>query len=143
MYQALAYSERKADRVTAGVSVVDDRFATEPIPVVKPAEQQLSEEELHTLFEQAISDRVQAVSARLSHISGPLARRPHTSGYECCAASLQIAPSTEPLRQRSDGGLWPSLLSNTWRHGITLASLALLLVMSGFDLMGLLVLHMR
>jgi hypothetical protein len=39
--------------------------------------------------------------------------------------------------------MWSSLLSNTWQRGIILASLTLLLMMSGFDLMGVLVLHMR
>jgi len=34
-------------------------------------------------------------------------------------------------------------LSNPWQRGITLVSLALLLMMSGFDLMGVLVLHLR
>ena len=61
--------ETNVDGMSADASVVNNRFATEPIAVVKPAEQPLSEEELYTLFEQAISDRVQAVRVRLNRIS--------------------------------------------------------------------------
>ncbi len=104
MYQVPSYSQRNADSVYTGTSVVDDRFATKLIAAVKPADQQLSEEELDTLFEQAMSGRVLAISARLSRISGPLTHRPQTIGQRSYAGSLQVVSSTEPLRQRSGDG---------------------------------------
>jgi hypothetical protein len=143
MYQASGYFEQNAD----SVSVVDDRLATEPMTAVQPAEWQVSEEELHRFFEQAMSDRVQAISACLKRVSGPLTHQPHTTGD---GEGLVPARGTStfgsvlvPLAGTRGAGMWPSLLSNPWQCAITLVSLALLLLMSGFDLMGLLVLHMR
>ncbi len=143
MYQTPDYFKQNADSVSVDVSMVDDRFVTEPMTTVKPAEQQASEEELHRFFEQAISDRVQAISACLKRVSGPLTHQPHTTGDGRYTGFVADVPSTEPLRQGGGAGMWTSLLSNPWQRGIILASLALLLMMSGFDLMGVLVLHMR
>jgi hypothetical protein len=143
MYHAPSYFEQNVGRYAVDVSVVDDRFATEPMTAVQPAEQQVSEEELHRFFEQAMSDRVQAISACLHRVRGPLTPGPYTAGYRRYAGSVEVVPSTEPLRHRGSAGLWPSLLSNPWQRGIILASLTLLLLMSGFDLMGVLVLGMR
>ncbi len=136
MDQAPGSFEQNTDGVSADVSLVDDRFATEPMTVVTLTEQQVSEEELHRFFEQAIS-------ARLHSIGGPLTPWPHTTGDGRYTTSVKRVPSTEPLRQCGGAGMWSSLLSNPWQRGIVLASLALLLLMSGFDLMGLLVLHLR
>jgi hypothetical protein len=142
MYQASDYFEQNAGRVSAEVSVVDDRFVTEPMTTVKPAEQQVSEEELHRFFEQAISNRMQAVSACMHRINGPLTSQLHTTDERRYAGSV-VAPLAESLRQQGGAGIWSSLLSDSWQRGIILASLALLLTMSGFDLMGVLVLHLR
>ncbi len=139
MYQASGYFEQNAD----SVSVVDDRLATEPMTAVQPAEWQVSEEELHRFFEQAMSDRLQAISAYLKCVSGPLTHQPLTTGEGRYIGSVEVVPSTEPLKLSGGAGMWSSLLSKTWQRGIILVSLALLLLMSGFDLMGLLVLHMR
>jgi hypothetical protein len=135
MYQASDYFEQNAGRVSAEVSVVDDRFVTEPMTTVKPAEQQVSEEELHRFFEQAISNR-------MHRINGPLTSQLHTTDERRYAGSV-VAPLAESLRQQGGAGIWSSLLSDSWQRGIILASLALLLTMSGFDLMGVLVLHLR
>ncbi|TMC41773.1 MAG: hypothetical protein E6J31_05240, partial [Chloroflexi bacterium] len=61
----------KADLIT-DTPVIEDWFATKPaIPVVS-SQQKIDEEELHTSFEHAISDRLIIVNRRLSLISGPL-----------------------------------------------------------------------
>jgi hypothetical protein len=130
MYQATNYFEQNAHFVSADVSEVDSQFVTEPMTAVKLAEQQVNEEELLGSFEQAVSDRMEAISACSNLISGPLTHQPHT------------IVDREGLVTR-DAGIWSSLLSNPWQRGIILASLALLLLMSGFDLMGVLILHMR
>ncbi len=138
MYQAEGYTEPKS-----GIIVDDDQFATQPVPTVETADEQLSEEELHALFEQAMSDRMQAISACLSPISGQLTHRPNTTHHWWDVSSVEVEPSTEQSRQCSAAGTWSSLLNTAWQRGITLACLALMLVMSGFDLMGLLILHIR
>jgi len=147
MYQAPDYFEQNADSVSADVSVVDDRLATEPMTAVQPAEQQVSEEELHRFFEQAMSDRLQAISAYLKCFSGPLTHQPLTTGdgegLVPVRGTSTFGSVLMPLAGTRGAGMWSSLLSKTWQRGIILVSLALLLLMSGFDLMGLLVLHMR
>ncbi len=154
MHQASDYFEQNAGSVSADVSVVDDRFITELMTTVKPAEQQVSEEELHRFFEQAISDRIQAVSVYLNRINGPLPSQPHTTDERECLVSARGTSTfgsvlesclgdRYPLAGTRGAGIWSSLLSNPWQRSITLVSLALLLMMSGFDLMGVLVLHLR
>jgi hypothetical protein len=143
MYQASGYFERNAHSVSADVSEVDDQFATEPLTAVKPAEQQVSEEELLRFFEQAISDRMQAISAYSNRVSGSLIHQPHTTGDTRDTGSVDGALSTESLRKCGGAGMWSSLPGNPWQRSIILASLALLLLMIGFDLMRVLVLHMR
>jgi hypothetical protein len=138
MYQAEGSTEPKS-----GIIGDDDQFATQPVPTVETADEQWSEEELHTLFEQALSDRMQANSACLRPISGQLTHRPNTTHHWWDVSSVAVEPSTEQSRQCSAAGTWSSLLTTTWQRGITLACLALMLVMTGFDLMGLLILHMR
>ncbi len=44
--------------------VVEDRFVTMPVLPAAPAYQPANEEELHTSFEQAISDRLLAVNTQ-------------------------------------------------------------------------------
>jgi hypothetical protein len=130
-------------------AVVEDRFVTMPVLPAAPAYQPANEEELHTSFEQAISDRLLAVNKQLSLKSGPLA---HTERLELNTEPLSqrrhhnsmtnVTPATAPLQQRS-GKLLPELLGNVWQRSIIFASLTLMLMLLGFDLMGLLVLHMH
>ena len=130
---------------------VQDQFATMPVLTAAPAYQPPNEEELHTSFEQAISDRLLVVNKQLSLKSGPLAHTGH----------LQL--NTEPLSHinQLDQGSHPHSMSNAtlataplqqhagkplgniWQRSIIFASLALMLLLLGFDLMGLLVLHMH
>jgi len=108
-----------------GVLTQHDVFATAPMKAV--IYHQENEEELHTSFEDAISDRVLAMNRQLQRLSGSLAE------VRC------IEPHTDVLVKQG-GFTWRAALSlRAWR----LAGLALMLVLIGFDLMGLLVLHMR
>jgi hypothetical protein len=143
MYQASGSFERNAPSVSADVSEVDDQFATELLTAAKPAEQQVSEEELLSFFEQALSDRMQAISACSTRVSGSLTQQPYTTGDARDTRSVDGAPLMESLRKRGGAGMWPSLPGHRWQRSIILASLALLLLLSGFDLMGVLVLLMR
>ena len=100
---------------------------------VLPAYQLPDEEELHTSFEDAISERVKALHTQLSHQSGlytyihdldPIAR-PRKRTYNRQASSV--------LRLPASG----------WQRHISLTCLALIFMQLGFDLMGLLILHMH
>ena len=145
MHYTQCYSEQYASCVYADMPAVEDRFVTEPIIAVEPAYRQLNEEELHTLFEQAISDRVVAVSARLKRISSALNDclpvSPETTSQRMHQAPVEIVPSNwlpdfrEKTRSLSLGSLW--------QRSFIIASLAVMLLLTGFDLMGVLVLHMR
>ncbi len=155
MYQATGYFEQNANYMSADVSEVDSQFVTEPMTAVKLVEQQVSEEELLSSFEQGVSDRMEAIRACSNRVSEPLTYQPHTTGDR--EGLVTCPPDRVPAwgylspRQGSSAllagirgaGIWSSLLSNPWQRVIILASLALLLLMSGFDLMGVLILHMR
>jgi len=98
---------------------------------VRPTDTQPNEEELHTSFEEAISDRVLAVNRQLRHLSNPLT--------DC----LVVQSSTNtPVKVQN-------LLARLKRPGyasrqaLLYVAISLMLVMVGFDLMGLLVLQTR
>ena len=109
----------------------DSLYMTTPMPAFRPVFQQPDEEELYTSFEEAISDRVLAVNRQLSHLSrAHRSVRQSVSQVECGRSS------------RESGGAF-AWVGNAWQSGVLLLSTALMLVLLGFDLMGLLVLHMH
>jgi hypothetical protein len=120
----------------------EDRYRTEPMPTLT-AEQPLSEEELHRLFEESISDRVLVVSACLSRTSSPLAFQTLKTEDEQSTDQVESSMITNPLSVPGSAGKWLTLGNNTWQQAILLLSLTLFFLLSGFDLMGVLVLHLR
>src|ERR1039457_1987710 len=106
-------------------AAMGDRFATSPMFAMQPISQPANEEELHTSFEHAISERIQTMR-RVSRKTTSSRKLPihYMQKYQSFLASLCKA--------------WQRL-----RWGITLTCLALLLMMTGFDLMALLVLYSR
>ncbi len=135
--------ERYASRVYADAPAVEDQFVTEPIIAVEAVCQQLAEEELHTLFEQAISDRLLAISMRLKRISSPLnaPQRVETTSQGMRLDGAEMVPATmlPGMQQRTR----LSLPGKVWRRYVILSSVALMLILTGFDLMGMLVLFAR
>ena len=121
--------------------MVVDRFATEPVTAVQVADEYVSEEELYMLFEQAMSDRLFAFGARLSRSSESLTTPSEMADQKARATSGESFPSPMPLKLGA--GTWRTMMSNGWQRALTQVSLALMLVMLGFDLMGLLVLLMH
>ena len=127
----------KADLIT-DTPVIEDWFATKPaIPVVS-SQQKIDEEELHTSFEHAISDRLITVNRKLSLISGPLTdpERVHLQNTQrlICSHSMpnvEVAAHSTPHAS----------MKGRWRPSLLLFSLALMFLLVGFDIMGLLVLH--
>jgi hypothetical protein len=135
------------------MTTVDDGFATMPslaaIPASTPVPtyQPLDEEELHTSFEQAISDRVLAVGRMLqlhSHahvVSGLLEQQTALLAHPTPASHIE---QTVVFEQPGKSKKSLALLSNKpWLRSLTYASLALLFMLVGFDLMGMLVLFAR
>jgi len=135
-----------------GTPMVQDQFATMPVLTAAPAYQPPNEEELHTSFERAISNRLLIVNKQLSLKSGPLAHTGHLQVHTEPLGHLDQGShphsitnatlATAPLQQHSGKPL-PTLLGNIWQRSIIFGSLALMLLLLGFDLMGLLVLRMH
>jgi hypothetical protein len=109
------------------------------VVAVKPAFQQTGEEELHTSFEQAISDRVLAVNRQLSRLSGPISDtgygyvQPHTD--ELVQQDIPAMTSPLPAAVNSSGHV------NIWKQIVLMVCLCLMLVLLGFDLMGALIVY--
>jgi hypothetical protein len=109
----------------------DTLYVTTPMSAFRPVFQQPNEEELYTSFEEAMSDRVLAVNRRLSHLSKAHSRvRQSVSHVECGRSS------------RESGGAL-TRVGIAWQSRVLLMSIALTLVLLGFDLMGLLVLYVH
>ena len=125
----------------ADTSMMEDWFATMPAISVVSSQQLPDEEELHTSFEQAISERLISVNRQLSLISGPLTdpERAHLLvtrqlNQPSLTANIEAgAPSVAHASTKGPGSVW--------QRSLLLVSLALLFLLVGFDLMGLLVLH--
>jgi hypothetical protein len=111
------------------------------LPVVSSQQQLPDEEELHTSFEQAISDRLIGVNRQLSLISGPLTdpERAHllvTRQLNQSSLMPNIEAAAPSVAHASTKGL-----GSAWQRSLIMVSLALMFLLVGFDLMGLLVLH--
>jgi hypothetical protein len=107
-------------------------YATAPMAAVLPPYQLPSEEELHTSFEQAISYRTHELHERLSRYSHPalsVQSTRNTDMYTTANASAIRSESRVPQAG--------------WQRFVIFSSLALIFMLIGFDLMGLLVLHMH
>jgi hypothetical protein len=123
-------------------SLVEDRFATMPVLTVNPLTQPLSEEELHTSFEQAISDRLMIVNQRLSLASGPLTYTyPQRSQVytEPLGDSKAMKSAVYPPVPEQQHHMVPT--KGDWRRFLAYGCLALMFTLIGFDLMGVLMLH--
>ncbi|MEO8953670.1 MAG: hypothetical protein ABI396_15880 [Ktedonobacteraceae bacterium] len=135
----------------AGVVMVEDRFAT--MPALKAVSAPITatyrpfdEEELHTSFEQAISERVLAVKRMLnlqSNKKSPasMPMLPHTAPLGSTTMqqdAQEVVKFAQPHRKTL-----ALLHTNAWLRNLTYASFVLLLMLIGFDLMGMLVLFVR
>ena len=126
---ALNESLLEIDRMSMNVARYDESYATAPMAVVQPAS--LGEEELHALFESAISSRLLAMRTQMYRISDPLLYT-HSRNYE-----TDVLPVVKKQPKKL------LMLRNPWQRALLYSSLGLMLTMIGFDLMGLLVLCMH
>src|SRR5579885_382607 len=95
----------------------------------RPVSPDTGEEELHTSFEQAISDRLLALNSRLQRIT-------RSTDPAFAPPSLWLQTQADPARHARARRLH-------WQHPLLLASLALMFLLLGFDVMGLLVLYLH
>ena len=119
----------ESDKMSMNTAHDEESYATAPIAIVQPAS--LDEEELHTLFESAISNRLLAMREQMDRISGPL---PYT---QLRSDETEVLPVVEKQPKRR------SVFRHRWHRTLLYCSLGLMLTMIGFDLMGLLVLCTR
>ncbi|GHO44366.1 hypothetical protein [Ktedonospora formicarum] len=119
-------------------------YATAPIEIVKPKQvvakpsttEKASEEELHSSFEDALEQRLN--SGDLRCISEMLEELPLTT-------TTRRLPHTEPLVLESDSKQKEShtIAQLSWKSYVLIASFALICILLGFDMMGLLLLSSR
>lgn len=108
-----------------------DFFATAPMLVIWRETDQQREEEAYTSFEAAISNRVLALKER------------HISTYMDTIVCSADSPATNHLINRAFA-TWHNICSRRiWKRGVLLFGAALMFMLIGFDLMGLLVLTIR
>ncbi len=109
-----------------------DLFATSPM--MKATRQEFDwqrAEEAYTSFEAAISNRVLALKER------------RVSAYLGTSPCENVTPAVQAVASAA-ANFWHKMYSgHFWRHGLLLAVTALMLMLAGFDLMGLLVLYAR
>ncbi len=118
-----------SDKMNMDVAQYEESYATAPMAVVRPAN--VEEEELHTLFESAISSRLSAMRTQMDRISGPL---PYTQSRSYDTDILPII-ATQPKKL--------FMFRSSFQRMLLYGSLCLMLTMLGFDLMGVLVLCTR
>ena len=134
-----------------GMVTVDNRFATMPslaavsVPASVPTYRPFDEEELHTSFEQAISERVIAVKRMLhmhthAHVvSGLLEQQTVPLALVAPSVDARQTKRTERLPRKSTA----LLHTNPVMRGLTYTGLALIFALLGFDVMGILALFAR
>ncbi len=139
------------------ISVIDDAFATTPMPSIPPAflaNLVNSEEDVYTSFEEAISERVLAMQRQLQYtqsrinpyLQPAINQMPSGIGhFHPGRRQASPLPSTDPhsgtmSEGRGDACLRPVTYRPVTFNPVILAALSLALVLLGFDLMGLLVL---
>ena len=113
---------------TIETTALEDLYSTTPLKIIGSMYQQLNEDELHSSFEEAISDRVLAFNKRHRPISASRIGNISPHSLRRAEATLQRNPTHYMLVRCGT------------REIILLLVIAFLLILVGLDLMGLLVL---
>ncbi|MBA2680704.1 MAG: hypothetical protein H0U76_20205 [Ktedonobacteraceae bacterium] len=114
-------------------------FATGPMQAVQPENSVIDEEALHLSFEEAIRDRTSALSTSWQVARPALASTSplRDTAVEHALLTLTSKDAEPSEQERVDV---PDI---NWQRGITYVCIALMLVLIGFDLMGLLILRLH
>lgn len=114
-------------------------FATVTMQAIRPENTVSDEEELHVSFEEAISGRIVALGLNRNYvgpilaITGPL----QNTEFKHALSSLK------PLEVESHKNGQKILVNKNWLRTINYVCMAFMFMLIGFDLMGLLILHMH
>lgn len=120
--------------------VVENQYATTPILAMLPRYQPVTDEVLHASFEDALGDRIVALHEHWSlHSNGGLHSVIHNTDPLLGGSDTS---HTEPTVNASNHMVM-RLAPQNWRRKLIFVCLPLMLLMAGFDLMGLLVLSMH
>ena len=114
--------------MTTETAASEDMYSTTPFIVMHSIYRQPNEDELHSSFEEAISDRVIALNKQLRHLSVPLIKNVSVQSSMRLQVKLQSNPTHFTLMRSGS------------RQVVLRITIAFMLIMIGFDLMGLLVL---
>jgi hypothetical protein len=114
--------------ITIDTTTPEDVYSTTPLRLMHSIYQRPNEDELYSSFEEAISDRVCALNKQREYLSVPMIE--DVSVHSAMSAVLKR--ENKPTR-------FALLRAGSWQLMLHLA-IAAMLIMVGFDLMGLLVL---
>lgn len=129
---AIFCSATETDVILQDISAeTEDRYATVPLSIVVPKQPAVDEDTLHASFDAALSHRLTALH---NHWNGGSSQHTQLDTTESRVA-IQPSVSTEPLTSCTAQSAY------VWPQRIIYSCLVLILLMVGFDLMGLLVLH--
>jgi hypothetical protein len=115
--------------ITTETAATEDRYSTTPLKNMRSIYRQSNEEELHSSFEEAISDRALVLNRHLRRASIPFTDN----------VSIQ-SPLSSVVKMPSLSARLTSI-GQASRQAMLRIAIAFMLIMVGFDLMGLLVLH--
>ena len=114
--------------MTTETSASEDMYLTTPLVAIHSIYRQPNEDELHSSFEEAISDRVLAFNRQFRHLSFPV------------TDEVTMQSSKRPLVNLQSEPTHFILLRPGFRQAMLLITTAFMLLMVGFDVMGLLIL---
>jgi hypothetical protein len=114
--------------ITTDTGATEDMYSTTPLTITRSLYRQSNEDELHSSFEEAISDRVLALNRQLGRMSVPL------------IGNLSAQSSMSAIVKQQNSLTRLTFLNPGLRRVMLFIAIAFMLIMVGFDLMGLLVL---
>jgi len=114
--------------MTTEPTTSEDIYSTTPLIAMHSMYRQSNEDELHSSFEEAISGRVYVLNKQLRRLSVPL--------IDHVPLQTSMQAQVEPPAK----GIYVPLLRPCTRQVMLLITIAFMLIMVGFDLMGLLIL---
>ena len=132
---ALNECDTQSDMRSMNTSMNEESYVTAPMmAIVRPGN--TTDEELHDLFEAAISDRLLAMREQMERISGPLSMS-HKRSMQTEALHPYEAETLTTFKAQLANMY---TMSYRWQHVLLFVCLGLMLAMLGFDVMGLLIL---
>mgnify|MGYP003623160814 CR=1 FL=1 len=118
---------------------LQEDFTTRPIQAIQSEQRVTDEEALHLSFEEAISDRSGALRISWNAAGSAFANTGPLRDTAIKQALSTLAAEDAELPQYTH----TSLPGTGWQRSVTYVCIALMLMLIGFDLMGLLILRLH